>query len=106
MSKKEKCVDCESSDKRKNYYPIFENGKMTEKVICTTCLPDSQDEEVYGECVTCREEGEEIAYSIENGDLIYSDEDGKYYCKEHYDPNGGDPLTEDELDFIEYHNKD
>jgi RNA polymerase subunit RPABC4/transcription elongation factor Spt4 len=97
----ESCIVCGSSDGRKNYYPIFENGKMINKRICTACLSDSEHDEKYGECLICNTDGEEIAYSIENGDLILSDYNGKYYCKDHHDPNGGEPLTDDEEDFIE-----
>lgn len=97
----ESCIVCGSNDRRKNYYPIFENGKMINEHICTVCLPDSEYDEKYGECMICKADGEEIAYSIENNDLILCDYNDKSYCKDHYDPNGGKPLTDDEVDFIE-----
>jgi len=96
----EKCIFC---NKKRGLYEIFpEDKKQDTQYICESCLSEKDDE--YNECVTCKKADEKIAYQID--DLSVSDYDDKYYCKEHYDPNGGEGLSEDKEDLCEYYGKD
>jgi hypothetical protein len=74
-----KCIECKSE--KGKMLPIFKKGTScgdkedySGKVICTSCLEDSED---YGTCFICCEEG-----AYHRDDLRSEDQD---CCDEHYE---------------------